>query len=93
MISATRLSAQDVFTKYDTDKSGTISFTEFQRMLPDLGIGLSVPTQIEYFRLCDKDCSGQIDFEEFKVALYACDTEEVNPAGFNPGAILRPKGK
>ena len=87
-----KLSARELFEKYDVDKSGTISFTEFQMMLPDLGIDLSIPKQIEYFRLCDKDGSGQIDYEEFKVALFVCDTEEINHAGFNAGTILRPKG-
>ena len=88
----TKLSAKDLFDKYDIDKSGKISLTEFQNMLPDLGIHLSIPKQIEYFRLWDKDGNGQIDYEEFKVALFICDTEEVNHAGFNAGTILRPKG-
>ena len=90
---ASKLSAKELFNKYDTDKSGTISFPEFQQLLPDLGINLSMPKQIEYFRLCDKDGSGHIDYEEFKVALFVCDTEEVNHAGFNAGTILRPKGE
>lgn len=87
------LSAKELFDKYDKDGSGKISFDEFQMMLPCLGIELSMPKQIEYFRLCDKDGNGQIDFEEFKVALYASDTDEMNHAGFNAGTILRPKGK
>ena len=86
------LSAKQLFDKYE-DGSGKISFSEFQNMLPDMGIQLSIPKQIEYFRLCDKDENGQIDFEEFKVALYVSDTEEVNHIGFNPGTILRPRGK
>ena len=88
----TKLSAKELFDKYDGDDSGKISFNEFQMMLPDLGIQLSMPKQIEYFRLCDKDGNGQIDFEEFKVALYVSDAEEVNHAGFNAGTMLRPKG-
>ncbi len=86
------LSPKELFDKYDVDKSGYISFDEFKSMLPDLGILLSVPKQIEYFQLCDKDASGQIDYEEFKLALFVCDTEEVNYSGFNAGTILRPKG-
>ena len=88
-----KLSAKELFDKYDEDKSGKISFAEFQKMLPNLGIELSMPKQIEYFLLCDKDGNGQIDFEEFKVALFVSDTEEVNHVGFNAGTILRPRGE
>lgn len=90
-VSPSKLSAKELFNKHDLDKSGTISFKEFQKMLPDLGIHLSTLKQIEYFRLCDKDGSGQIDYDEFKVALFIC-SEEINHAGFNAGTILRPKG-
>jgi len=83
------LHAKELFDKYDTDQSGTISLSEFQAMLPAIGIDISLPKSIEYFRLCDKDGSGKVDFDEFKVALFVCDTEE--GFGFNPGNIMRPK--
>ena len=36
------------------------------------------------------DDSGQIDFEEFRVALFACDPNNGNPIGFAPNALLTP---
>ena len=76
------LSVKEVFEIYDTDGSGTISFEEFQSMLPDLGIRhLTVPRQLEYFRLCDEDGSGQIDLSEMKVALYVCEKEAAPSIG------------
>ncbi len=83
--------AKEVFERYDCDGSGTITLSEFQKILPDLGIHLSLPKSIEYFRLCDENNNGEIDFEEFKAALYVCDSEELNPSGFNPGSLLRPQ--
>ena len=83
--------AKALFEQYDRDGSGTISLSEFQSLLPSLGINLSLPKSIEYFRLCDENDNGQIDFEEFKAALFVCDSEELNPSGFNPGSMLRPK--
>eukprot|EP00957_Ditylum_brightwellii_P196652 14983245-Ditylum_brightwellii.AAC.1 len=59
-------------------------------MLPDLGIRISVPKALQYFRLCDKDDSGEIDYNEFKVALFACDNDD-NPVGFAPSSLLTPK--
>ena len=36
------------------------------------------------------DNSGEIDFEEFKVALFACDPITGNTMGFNPSKLLTP---
>ena len=38
-------------------------------MLPRLGIKMSVPKMLKYFRMCDSDGSGEIDFSEFKIDL------------------------
>ena len=59
-------------------------------MLPRLGIKMSVPKMLKYFRMCDSDGSGEIDFQEFKVALFACDPDSGNPVGFAPNALLTP---
>ncbi len=88
---STELSAQELFAKYDTDNSGKISLEEFKPLLEELGLNLTVPKVLEYFQLCDSDGSGEIDYDEFKVALYVCNSEDLNPNGFNPGSILRPK--
>jgi len=93
-------SAKEVFDKYDIDGSGTISFEEFQNMLPDLGIHhLTIPRQLEYFRLCDQDGSGQIDLNEMKVALYVCAKESPSlndstaPTSFNSHSSSRSNSK
>ncbi len=88
---STELSAQELFAKYDKDESGKISLEEFKPLLEELGLKLTVPKVLEYFQLCDSDGSGEIDYDEFKVALYVCNSEDLNPNGFNPGSILRPK--
>ena len=40
--------------------------------------------------MSDPDGSGEIDFEEFKVALFAVDPDSGNPVGFSPNALLSP---
>lgn len=40
--------------------------------------------------MSDPDGSGEIDFEEFKVALFAVDPDSGNPVGFAPSALLSP---
>lgn len=40
--------------------------------------------------MSDPDGSGEIDFEEFKVALFAVDPDSGNPVGFTPNALLSP---
>ena len=38
----------------------------------------------------DEDGSGDIDFDEFRVALYACDPVAGNTLGFAPNKMLTP---
>lgn len=45
---------------------------------------------LKYFRMCDTDGSGEVDFDEFKVALFAFDPDNGNPVGFTPNALLAP---
>lgn len=40
--------------------------------------------------MCDPDGSGEIDIEEFKVALFATDPDSGNPVGFAPSSLLTP---
>lgn len=86
-----QLNPRQLFNKYDTDKSGLISFEEFRAILPDLGIHISIPKAMKYFKFCDSDDSGEIDFEEFQVALFITDPQTGNPVGFAPNSLLSPK--
>jgi hypothetical protein len=43
-----------------------------------------------YYKLCDSDGSGEIDIDEFKVALFACDPDNGNAIGFSPNSLLTP---
>lgn len=63
----------DIFILFDEDDSGLISFQEFRKMLPFLNIEISDAKAFRYFRMCDTDGSGEIDIDEFQVALFACD--------------------
>lgn len=62
-----KMTAEECFLEFDTDKSGLIDYEEFQQMLPRLGIDISEAKALRYFRMCDKDNSGAIDLDEFKV--------------------------
>jgi hypothetical protein len=63
----------DIFVLFDEDDSGLISFEEFRKMLPFLGVDISDAKAFRYFKLCDTDGSGEIDIDEFRVGLYLCD--------------------
>ena len=67
------MTAIDIFLLFDEDDSGLISFEEFRKLLPYLGITISDAKAFRYFRMCDSDGSGEIDVDEFQVALFACD--------------------
>ena len=84
------MTAEDIFTLFDEDGSGLISFPEFKRMLPYLEIHISDAKAFRYFNICDTDGSGEIDIDEFKVALFTCDPTSGNPVGFKPGKNLTP---
>lgn len=63
----------DIFVLFDEDDSGLISFEEFRKMLPFLGVEISDAKAFRYFKLCDTDGSGEIDIDEFRVGLFLCD--------------------
>lgn len=63
----------ELFILFDEDDSGLISFPEFKNMLPFLDINITDAKAFRYFKLCDTDGSGEIDIDEFQVALFACD--------------------
>jgi Ca2+-binding EF-hand superfamily protein len=67
------MTAIDIFLLFDEDDSGLISFEEFRKLLPYLDIAISDAKAFRYFRMCDSDGSGEIDVDEFQVALFACD--------------------
>lgn len=84
------MSPFEIFALFDDDDSGLISYNEFRRMLPFLEINISDAKAFRYFRICDTDGSGEIDVDEFKVALFVCDPTSGNPVGFIPGKNLTP---
>lgn len=59
-------------------------------MLPYLDVNISDAKAYRYFNICDTDGSGEIDIDEFKVALYICDPTQGNSVGFSPSANLTP---
>eukprot|EP01036_Dinobryon_divergens_P023212 gene23212-31534_t len=82
----------DIFMLFDEDDSGLISFEEFRKLLPFLNVNISDAKAYRYFRMCDTDGSGEIDVDEFKVALFTCDPTSGNPVGFQPASFVTPMG-
>jgi len=80
----------DIFVLFDEDDSGCIDYEEFRRLLPMLDIEIPDAKAFRYFRMCDTDGSGEIDLDEFKVALFTCDPTSGNPVGFKPSKYLTP---
>ena len=48
-----KASVEEVFERFDEDKSGFIDFDEFKLMLPELGVNISEAKALKYFRQCD----------------------------------------
>lgn len=80
----------DIFILFDDDDSGLINYQEFRRMLPYLDVNISDAKAFRYFNICDTDGSGEIDIDEFKVALYICDPTAGNSCGFTPTSAVTP---
>ncbi|KAG5180101.1 hypothetical protein JKP88DRAFT_166963 [Tribonema minus] len=85
-----KLPPEAIFAIFDKDNDGTIDFEEFKAILPQLGIEVSLPKALRYFRTCDKNGNGSIDLDEFKMALFAVDPDNGNPVGFAPNSLLSP---
>lgn len=62
-----------------------------ERKLPDLGINMSEAKALRIFRKCDTDGGGEIDLNEFKMAMFAVDPVSGNTLGFSPSSLLSPK--
>ncbi|KAE8901788.1 hypothetical protein PF005_g17157 [Phytophthora fragariae] len=58
----------DIFRRYDIDRSGALSYNEFQRMLRENGTGdpaeLTKEQSMAFFTRFDADNSGEIDYSE-----------------------------
>jgi Ca2+-binding EF-hand superfamily protein len=55
---------RDAFDKFDLDKDGMVSFSEFSRGLGDI-LELSVPIKEQIYTLMDKNNTGLISYEQF----------------------------
>ncbi|KAL8019641.1 putative serine/threonine-protein phosphatase with EF-hands [Plasmopara halstedii] len=86
-----KLTPEELFAKYDTDKSGNISAPEFLAMLPEVGVYLSAAKAMRVFRQCDTDGGGEIDLAEFKMAMFTVDTMSHTSKRFSPSLHLSPR--
>jgi alpha-tubulin suppressor-like RCC1 family protein/Ca2+-binding EF-hand superfamily protein len=84
------MTPEEIFNLFDDDDSGVLGFNEFRTVLPFIGIEIGDAKALRYFKLCDSDGSGEIDIDEFKVALFACDPSSGNPVGYVPNKLITP---
>jgi len=57
------LDLKQAFEKFDTDKSGSISYTEFVALLREMKMKLSNVQKYEFMRSIDADKNGMIDYK------------------------------
>lgn len=55
---------------------GPLHVAEFKELLLALKLEIPDAKALRFFRICDKDNSGEIDFQEFQTVLYATDPGE-----------------
>jgi Ca2+-binding EF-hand superfamily protein len=65
----TKDSLGQLFEKFDTDKSGRISSSEFKRAFEGLGLSASQYDVEQLVRRIDKDGDGHVSFREFVDAV------------------------
>ncbi|KAL4138344.1 hypothetical protein PRIC2_001850 [Phytophthora ramorum] len=67
----------DIFRRYDLNRSGSLSYAEFQRMLREVGTGdATVLTQEQseaLFKRFDADDSGEVDYAELLWRFFDCE--------------------
>lgn len=59
-----------LFQIFDRDGDGELNFSEFKRMIKDMGLGISTPRILDLFELFDHDGGGSIDDREFVKGLF-----------------------
>jgi len=63
-------SIPELFHIFDADRDGQLSFSEFQRMIQEMRIGLSADRALQLFTTFDRDGNGGVDDGEFMRALF-----------------------
>ena len=63
---------RELFKRFDTNGNGTISYEEFKAMLPRLGIEMSAAKALKFFRTCDTDGSGAIEYVDRTLRCCCC---------------------
>jgi Ca2+-binding EF-hand superfamily protein len=62
----------------DNDGQRTLSFEEFRDGVRQYGVMMDNKQLRELFDSIDTDCSGELDYEEFLMALRVCSYHVVN---------------
>jgi Leucine-rich repeat (LRR) protein/Ca2+-binding EF-hand superfamily protein len=66
--------AKKAFDRFDADKSGAVDYGEYIRMLRYLQLFLLPCDSRRIFQNCDMDDTGELDSDQFEVALYVIMT-------------------
>eukprot|EP00753_Platysulcus_tardus_P012773 PLAT3541.4.p1 GENE.PLAT3541.4~~PLAT3541.4.p1 ORF type:complete len:1370 (-),score=495.48 PLAT3541.4:66-4175(-) len=75
---------------FDKDKKGHLSFLEVQDLLKAVGLELSGPKMLKYFRACNVSGDGTISRDELKMLLYVINPLDGNTLSFKPQQLLSP---
>jgi hypothetical protein len=54
-----------LFTQYDNDHDGALTYTEMQRMISAMNLGFSAGDIADVVRFADQNSDGRVDFEEY----------------------------
>lgn len=61
-----------MFRRMDRNKNGSLSKEEFGTGIIETGLNISNPEMAELFKLFDKGQDGNIDYNDFLIALRVC---------------------
>ena len=88
-VSKPDFNTQDAFRIFDIDNLGTISPTDVQYGLADIGVHVTADDVNLFFQRYDKDRDGRLNYHEFAAALTPEDPYYAHMLGLRPSSHKR----